>query len=70
MMALTATANYTTHMLNSEPLEMHSYHEIIHLPNNQNLHYSIMEKPTSDMEMDYVKKVTGVFDFVRVMAIQ
>jgi len=51
MMALNATANYTTRMLIIESLEMHSCYEIIHLPNNPNIHYSVLEKPASHMEM-------------------
>ena len=38
-------------MLIIESLEMHSCYEIIHLPNNPNIHYSVLEKPASHMEM-------------------
>ena len=51
MMALTATANCTTRALIIDSLEMHGCHEIIHLPNNPNIHYSVMNKPESHMEM-------------------
>ena len=51
MMARTATANHLTRVTIIESLEMYSCHEIIHLPNNPNLHYSVLEKPASYMEM-------------------
>jgi len=45
MMVLTATANYSTRATIIESLEMYSCHKIIHLPNNPNLYYSVLEKP-------------------------